>query len=374
MRVLELVDGIDGGGAGKIVYDYVSHMNKDDIEIDVLSFYKSDHSKPFLHDAFMKAGCNINYIDNRNKGLKKHFKEYKKVIKQGQYDIIHCHAGDWSFPYLYYAKKMGIPVRIAHSHITKSEYKGFKKIIVSFFRSMLPSVATNRYACGIEAGKHLWGKKSFTVMNNAVDCGLFKFDKETRNRIRHELQISDNTIVLLHIARFCYQKNNEFVVDIATELKKKKIDFKVLCVGVGKNFEKVQAEVSKRGLTDCYNFLGMRNDVSEILMGSDIAVLPSRFEGLPIFSIEAQASGIPLLMSDKISSEAKILDSTAFLDIDNGCQEWVDKINEITSKSSSIDRFSGYLAVKDAGFDIVDQSQKLRTDYYLYLRESEKCK
>ena len=366
MRILMLAPGIDGGGVGKIVYDYVSHMNKDDIEIDILSFYESDRKKPFLHDAFLKLGCNVFYIEHRNKGLKNHFDEYRKVLKNGHYDIIHCHAGDWSFPYLYYAKKIGIPVRIAHSHITKNEYKGIKKILVSFLRLMLPSITTNRYACGIEAGKHLWGKKSFTIMNNAVDCSTFMFSENRRNRIRCELHISDNTIVLLHIARFCYQKNNEFVVDIANELKNKKQDFKVLCVGTGENLERVKAKVSKSGLTDCYEFLGLREDVPELMMASDIAVLPSRFEGLPIVSIEAQASGIPILMSDKISDEAKILDSAEFLDIDHGCQNWVERIIEITSNYKLIDRVSACSIVKNAGYDISDESARLKGNYFKY--------
>ena len=374
MRVLELVDGIDGGGAGKIVYDYVSHMNKDDIEIDILSFYKSDHSKPFFHDAFIKAGCNIIYIDHRNIGLKKHFKEYKEIIKQGKYDIIHCHDGAWSFPYLLYAKNMGIPVRIAHSHTTNCQYSKGKRMILFLFRQCLPFVTTNRYACGYKAGKYLWGNKSFVVMKNAVDCNSFKFKESQRSKVRNELNISRDTIVLAHVARFCYPKNNEFVVEIASELKNESLDFKVVCVGLGEKLEYIQGIVKERQLSDNYIFLGLRNDIPDILMASDIALLPSRFEGVPIVSIESQTSGLPMLMSDKISQEVKILDSAVFLDIDHGCQEWVDKINEITSKNNSVDRFSGYLKVKDAGFDIVDQSQKLKEDYYRYLREFEKCR
>ena len=146
MRILMLVPGINGGGVGKIVYDYFSHMNMDDMEIDILSFYKSDHSQPFLHDAFMKLGCNVIYIEHRNKGLRNHFEEYKRIIKKGHYDIIHCHAGDWSFPYLYYAKKIGIPVRIAHSHITISEYKGVKNRIKKTIKENRINVLFNKKA------------------------------------------------------------------------------------------------------------------------------------------------------------------------------------------------------------------------------------
>ena len=366
-KILEFVDDIDGGGTGKVVYDYLNAMDKNDIDIDVLIFKKEDNHKQFLEDSFFNIGCNLIYISSRKNGLIKNLKEFKEVISNKKYDLIHSHAGDWSFPYLLIAQKAGIPVRIAHSHSTANSSRGIKSLIIKVLRFLLPFVTTNRYACGIDAGKFLWNRKAFEVMPNAIDINNYKFNESARRSIRDTLDISESCCLILHIGRFCYQKNNEYLVHIAKILRDKGYEFKVLMVGVGEKFDYVKELIDQNCLNEFFILAGMRRDVPDILSASDIFLLPSRYEGLPIVAVEAQTNGLTSILSDRITPEAKILKNTYYLPIDDkSADKWA---NAILKNKYNPDRENAFLISREKGYDIYEQSDLLKKKYIKYIEE-----
>lgn len=363
MNILEIIGELNGGGVGSVVYNYLSHMQLSDFNIDLLIFDSDSKDESKEIEKFVALGCNIIIISHRNRGYKKHFADFKTIIDKNKYDIIHCHMGIWSAPYLLISKIKGVPVRIAHSHIANEEYAGVKKILLKLFKPILRFSVTDKFACGIDAGKFLWGSlDGVYIMNNAVDVESFEFSKGKRDMIRNQLSIADDVYLIGHVGRFCYQKNQEFIIDIAQNIDKyhKKCIF--VLIGTGENLASVQRIIHEKKLEEKFLLLGYRNDVSAQMNAMDCFVLPSRYEGLPVVAIEAQANGLPILLSNKISSETKILEESKFLSINGNASEWCSYISKLSTPTWDR-RIVAKAAIKKAGFDINLESQKLYCFY-----------
>lgn len=363
MKLLHIVGEIDGGGVGAVVYNYIKYMDVDDISFDVLAFEVENGKIQLLDEPFQELGVKIHYFKHRNNGYYKHFKAFRKLLYDNKYDVVHCHFGIWSTPYLLIAKMMGISVRIAHSHIARDEYRGIKQVCLNLSKPFLYGVTTHRFACGIEAGRNLWGNRAFYVLNNAVNVEMFSYNETIRNKKRKELCIKSNEILIGHVGRFCYQKNQEFLIKIAKSLKCRGDKYKLVLVGSGENEVYIKEVIQKEGLGDMVLLLGLRDDIHELLQAMDLFLLPSRYEGLPVVAIEAQTAGVDVIVSDKVTREVGILNNTMFLSIDSSVEKWVDTIEKNCLKEYLL-RHEAASIMKENGYDIKIESKKLR-EYYL---------
>ena len=357
-KVLQIVGPINGGGVSGVVYNYLSHMDLTDLQIDVLAFENDSVEEQMFDKPLRKIGCTIHFLKHRNQGYFSHFKAYTNLLKQNRYDVVHCHFGIWSAPYMLIAKKNGIVTRIAHAHGSVSEYGFVKNLIVKIMKPVLYTCTIHKFACGEKAGRYVWGNKLFTVINNAIDLGKFEFDKEKRNLIRSEMQL--NSFVIGFVGRLSAEKNLDFIVEIANEMKSKFVDFTLLIIGDGEKSDDVREKIDSYNLQSKVLMLGMRKDISELMQAIDCLILPSFHEGFPVVVVEAQASGLSVFLSDTISNEVKVLDSTIFLPINEGPQKWVEELMNvnINIRSSTLEK------MKMAGYDIVTEAQILK-DYYL---------
>lgn len=367
MKILQIVGEIDGGGVASVVLNYLKCIDVKKIKVHILALKKDDKKQQLMQKDFEELGCKIIYIEHRNKGYIRHFKMFKKILEHEKYDIVHCHFGIWSMPYLVIAKQLGIKCRIAHSHVTMSEYSKKKNIILAFFKPILRNVTTHKFACGKDAGEYLWGKHSkFYIMRNAIDTCRFKYSEVIRNEIRDELNIKRNEIVIGHIGRFSNQKNHEFIIDLAQSLRDSgQMNIKFVLVGDGEKFEKIKTQVKEMRLDSKICLLGLRDDVERIMQSFDIFILPSFYEGFPVVGVEAQSNGLPVLFSDLITKEVKLLDSTEYLTVndDLSIEIWGKEIKKIISKLNSADRENKDDIVKKLGYDIKIESRKLGKFY-----------
>lgn len=366
INVLEIVGEIDGGGVSSVVYNYLSHMDLTDFNIDVLAFKNEKNEngqKQLLHDSFTKLGVHIYYFDHRNKGYKDHFKKYSSLLEEKKYDIVHCHFGIWSTPYLSRAKKSGVKARIAHSHVSNDEYHGIKMAVLNMSKILLNHYVTDRFACGIAAGHYLWGEKDFYVMNNAIDTCKFKFNTDIRNEIRNQYSIQDDQICLGNVGRFCYPKNQKFIIKLLKMLKENNVNFSMMFIGDGKDINDVKNLAKEYGVDQYCNFIGLVNNVNDYLNAMDLFLLPSNYEGLPVVSIEAQANGLPVLMSSSITSEVLLLNQSKSISLENP-NEWIKAIEGYKSNGEA--RLNGIDAITKKGYSIVDEADKLK-EYYLRL-------
>ena len=174
----------------------------------------------------------------------------------------------------------------------------------------------------------------------------------TRNRIRKDLKLEDE-ILIGHVGRFCFQKNHDYFLNILEILKNKKIPSKLLLIGEGPDEHMFKEKLKQYQLENEVIFWGVSNKVQELFMAMDVFVLPSHFEGLPIVGVEAQATGLPVIFSNKITTSAKLTDNVSFLGIEaKDAAKWVDTI--VCYKNKAINRKQAYFLLKEKKFSIQD--------------------
>ncbi|MCD7872237.1 MAG: glycosyltransferase [Clostridiales bacterium] len=201
-------------------------------------------------------------------------------------------------------------------------------------RGLINKYATDKFACSEQAGEYLYGAKEFKkhgmIIKNGIDTDIYKFNTETRRKKRDELKISDKFVVG-HIGTLYRIKNQSYLIEIFAEILKSKNDSVLILAG--ENIDKDMLEEKAKGLCilDKILFLGQRNDVAELLQAYDVMIFPSLNEGLPIALIEAQASQLACLISNKISAEVKFNENTEFMPLEAPPEECAEKAIQLSS-------------------------------------------
>jgi len=224
-------------------------------------------------------------------------------------------------------------------------------------------VATVRFACGNEAAKFLFGTNdTASVIPNAIEFDSFA--RAQSSGLRKELGVSDDTLVVLHVAQFSPVKNHTFSIEIASALKADGRNFKMVLVGTGECFDQVGERIESSCLGQSVVRLGKRTDVPEIMAAADVLIMPSHYEGFPVTLVEAQASGLPCIVSTEISREVDLgLGLVTFLPIVGGVDTWVSSLATVSeSCRPSIARRREALGAR--GFLVGDSAATL-LKYYL---------
>jgi len=291
-------------------------------------------------------------------------KKLDELFKNNQFDIIHVHNNSFGYFPLKYAKKHGVKVRIIHSHISALRDDWKKVTFGRFLNSKIPKVATTLYACGQDAGKWMFGKKSFTIIPNAIDTEKFSYNDLIRENVRNDVNLSEQKIYI-SVARFNPQKNLEFLVDVFAKIVEKQPNSHLIMVGEGDLRELIEKKIKDLHIEDKVSLLGARADVNELLQAADYFLFPSLFEGLPVSMIEAQASGIKCFISDGISNEVILIpELVTVLPLKENATWWAEKI----INDSEYDRKNVSQIIKDKNYDIKSNAKDLQKKYLKLLQ------
>lgn len=283
---------------------------------------------------------------------------WKKFLSEcPQYDAIHIHITNFAFAFLPLLSH--IPVRIVHAHAS-SDISLLKRIVVKITRPALLRHATHFWAVSKLAALFAFGnkQKNIIITPNPIDIHAYKFNEQTRQRVRKELGV-ENNLVIGHIGRFTTEKNHGYLFKVAKALKDERPNSVLMSVGYGSRMEEYKNLAYQTGLD--IKFLGMRKDVPELLQAMDVFVLPSFYEGLGIVVVEAQAAGIPCVVSDTLPEECSIVPYlVTFLPIkDSNIKDWVSSI----LKNSEYERVDIHESLRGLGVDILTQAE-LETSIY----------
>lgn len=290
------------------------------------------------------------------------------IVRDNHYDIVHSNMNTLSVFALFPAWLAGAHQRILHNHSTAVRSEGMRSVLKTILRPLAPLFANRYAACSKLAGDWMYGKKKMasgkvTVINNAIDLDEYAFSPELRQKYRQELNIPEDAFVIGHVGRFMFQKNHEFLLDVFAGLCKQQDDICLLLIGDGPLRPAMATKVKDLGLQDSVKFLGLRSDVQNLYNAMDLFVLPSRYEGLPVVSVEAQANGLPILVSTSVTEEAKLTDILEYEPLDAGIPGWVDVILRHYAQKEQ-KRADTAAMMRAAGFDIVQEAAKLE-QYYL---------
>lgn len=275
-----------------------------------------------------------------------------------EYRIVHVHQDCMSSVILKVAEHHHIPVRIAHSHST-SQDKNIKYPVKIWYKRSISKCATDLFACGKDAGDWMFAGAPYQIVHNAIDVASYIYDPAKQERIRAQIGVT-NHFVVGHVGRFNHPKNHPFLLKIFTALLKQKSDAILVLVGGGDDMPKIQKKAQMLGIADHVRFLGTRSDVGDLMQAMDVFVFPSLYEGLPVTMVEAQASGLPCIVSDTIPPEAYLTDLIFPKKLSASPEEWADAILE-KRNTPRTDRSAEIAA---HGFDITTEAVKLQ-EFYL---------
>lgn len=366
IRIAQVMGKMNSGGVESVVMNYYKNIDKNKLQFD---FIVDEDSTYIPFDEIKNMGGNVILVPPYQ-NIFLYINTLKKVFKYNEYKIVHSHLNTLSVFPLYAAKVAKVPVRIAHSHSTSNKKEWKKDLLKNTLKPFSKLYATHYFCCSELAGRWLFGDKLYDrnqvrLINNAIDIEKFMYNKEERNKIRNELKLDDK-LVVTHVGRFVEQKNHRVLIDIFNELHKVNSQSILLLAGEGPLLENIKEKVKQLNLLDSVRFLGVRNDISEIMQGTDIFLLPSLYEGLPVVGVEAQASGALCILSNNMTKETKITEITKFIDISDSHKALAEFILD---KYKNFKRIDTKQEIINANFEIKTEAKKLQNEYIELYRQ-----
>lgn len=356
IKILHVVSSLNtGGGVQQLLLNYYNSIDRNKICFD---FVVHGQEVGGLEKQAIKLGSSIYHVTPKKVSFMKNFVEINKVIREGGYDIVHCHQDFSNFTPLLLSKLYSVPVRISHAHSNFEPKTWLRRKRNTLLRVLNKSLANYFFACSTISGKWLHGETweannaNNFLMKNAIDINEFKYCKRMRHKYREILNV-EKKIVLLHVGRFSEEKNQLFLVDIMEEITKESSNYILLFVGSGHLESQIKQVVRHRNLNENVTFLGSRSDVAAIMSASDFFLLPSEHEGFGMTAIEAQISGLPTIVSNRVPLDTKISNKIQYLSLEDS-NLWISTI--LTQKNC--DRATANSDIDKDGYSIYTQANK----------------
>lgn len=328
IRILHVLGSTNLGGAESRIMDLYRHIDRDKIQFD---FLVHSTKEGFFEPEIKQMGGNIYYLPSFR--VYNYF-QYQKACREffaahREFKVVQGHMTSTASIYLPQAKKAGIPITIAHARSAGVD-SGMKGFITKLLRKNLYRKCDYMFACSDLAARAVFGDKRYEegeafFIPNAVDTDEFVPDEMARNTIRKEYGL-ENRFVIGHVGRFHYAKNHEFLLEIFAEVLNKRADAKLVLLGDGPRRVEMEAKVRELGMENEVVFAGNKNPVAPFYQAFDAFLFPSRFEGMPGTVVEAQAAGLPCLVSDSVTSQVKATELVAFLPLAKSAEEWAEEL------------------------------------------------
>jgi glycosyltransferase involved in cell wall biosynthesis len=362
VRVLHVLHSMNCGGAETLLMHLYRGMDREKVQFD---FLVNVFDEMYYEREIGSLGGRIYRMPFLTKTTPPVYMHALTVFfKTHPYRIVHSHLETTTGIILGAAKRAGVPVRIAHSHNSRFTRVGLaalpENLFKSWCRSRIVPNATHLFGCSAEANRWLYGEHAAesTILNNGVDVAACAFNAQTRAQKRRELGLGDE-IVFGHVGRFNDQKNHAFLIEAFARYHASHPDGRLLLAGEGVLQSAIERQAQDAGLGNSVSFLGLRSDVPQLLQAMDCFLLPSKFEGLPLALVEAQAAGLVCLAADTVSPESD-LGAGAFSFLPLRIGDWTDAMSRVTPEP---DRAKAAAAVTERGFDSRAQTEKLQAFY-----------
>lgn len=324
MKILYYIYGLNVGGAETFIYSVLSSIDTNRYHIDFV-LQSHDNRNERLLNLCDEKDAMIHYVHQFHKALRKNIKETEKVIKDGNYDLIHIHQNAMiNVAPIIAARKCRVPV-IMHSHNSLSNAGKLGMLIHKANRTVYASKVI-RLACGKEAGKWMFGKQDFQIISNAISLDRYAYSEEYRSEVRNKYSIANDTKVIGHIGRFVAAKNHDYILDIFKRIEQNQ-NVVLLLVGDGELKKHIIDRIKSEKLTEKVILTGNVDDAYRYYSAFDVLLFPSIFEGLPFTLVEAQASGLSCLVSNNVTKDVKVLDCIKYIDLESPITVWE---NELT--------------------------------------------
>ncbi|MGB8523170.1 MAG: glycosyltransferase [Candidatus Acidiferrales bacterium] len=326
LRVLHVLGSMDPGGVETWLLSILKYIDRDSLEFHFCTLgtkaglYANDVER--LGGKVIRCPKSLNLWSFRN--------SFRKLLREGKYDVLHSHVYFFSGALLRWAKEEGIPIRIAHSHASRDNRpdnpmrRCYRALMRSWInRNATCGLAVSKLAAAELFGEHWEADSRLRVLHCGIDLDAFQ-EPIDRNAVRKELGLPLDTPVVGHVANFLPAKNHSFVLEIAAQVLKSRPEIHFLLVGDGPLRPRIQERAASMGLSNQMHFVGTRTDVPRLMRGAmDFYLFPSISEGFGITLLEAQAAGLGCLASDAIPREVSCIPGCVeFLPLSAGIEHW----------------------------------------------------
>ncbi|MGY6766145.1 glycosyltransferase family 1 protein [Faecalibacterium prausnitzii] len=363
IRVLHYGMSSNLGGIESFIMNVYRNIDKSKVQFDFLTFSPNIA----FSDEIKEMGGRIYKLTSRRKSFVKNHREIYEFFKNHkEYINVHVHINTCSYikPMMAAAKTSNKRKIITHSH---NEWRGnnFRiKLFHKLNQSRVVEYSDSLFACSDVAGRYMFRKdgiesNKYRIIKNGIDTKKYLFNPSIRSKVRRDLDL-ENKFVIGHIGRLSHQKNHSFLLDIFNKVYQSNKDAVLLLIGGGELESKIKLKIKELGLETAVLMLGVRTDIPDLLQAMDVFLFPSLYEGLGIVTIEAQASGLPCIVSNAVPNEAFITELIQPISLDESSEHWA---KEILRYSEGYMRKNTSSEIKENGYDILDTAKWLESFY-----------
>ena len=358
LRVLVVVTSMNRGGLETFTMNVYRALNRSKVQLDFL-LHRSDSGA--YEEEIESLGGRIYRVRRQNPLDPRYWTALNEFFAKHPYEVVWAQLDCLSAEPLAAAARHGAIVRVAHSH-NSYQARDLKYPLKMLCKPLIKRYATDLFACGEEAGRWMFNTDDFEVVRNCIDVDSYAYDPAVRTEVRRELGITDDAPVVGHVGRFDAVKNHALLLDVFAALLKRRPDALLMLAGDGPLRMEMERKAAELGITGSVMFLGVRSDVPRLMQAMDCFTMPSLYEGLPMVLVEAQAAGLPCLISDAIPRDCYIKGGHVECEkLDVCARAWAERVDGILA--GEFDRASGAKAVRAAGFDSSETAERL-TDFF----------
>lgn len=372
IRVLVVGMTATVGGIENFLMAYCGRIDRRRVRFDFLTRFE-DAAYPEKRAAI----GNTYVIPRRSEDPVRFYREIRAFFEAHahEYDVLwdnECMFNDMT-P-LQLAAEFGIPVRIAHSHNPQNMDVSLRgrgqEVLHRTQRTQLSRWANVLWACSERSAR--WACPAMdiphAVIANAIDVRAFRHDRRVRQEVREQYGLTD-CLVVGHVGRLQYQKNQGFLLEAFSRLKVREPRARLVLAGDGPDLTDLEAKAVSLGIASDVLFLGVRDDVPRLMQAFDLFAMPSRFEGLGMAALEAQAAGLPCVLSDAVPQEAAVTEDVTFLPQDDP-DLWAERMLDVLEETPRRIRQDNVQRMTEAGYEIGGAAQRLTERFEQLVRRS----
>jgi len=370
IRILHLLKAMDRGGVETWLMNVLRSIDREQFQMDFV--VESSHPAPYDNEARALGSKVIPCANPRQPW--RYAPIFRQILREnGPYDIVHSHGRHYSGFILWLAQQQGVPVRIAHGHNDTYAPQAYRGVVRPFYltatKRWIGRYRTVGVACSEKAAVDMFSLRWKTdptcrILYCGVDLAPFA-DSVNSAEVRAEFNIPKDAFVIGNVGRLTPQKNHPFLIEIAAAVAKCEPNMRVLLVGVGALRAEIEEQATRLGIADRVIFAGSRTDVPRLLRGAiDVFLFPSLFEGLGLALIEAQAAGLPCIISDVVPHEADVVKPLIQrLSLASPASVWADSVLATRNVQSVVQRQEALAIVEGSPFSIEDSCRQLARLY-----------
>lgn len=354
---IEISEGI--GGIETFLLNIYRNIDRSKVQFD----FVSSRDKIAIEEEITELGGRIYRIKYGN-GLSYYY-QLLRLILTNKYTVVHIHKNSAVniIPFLA-CKRAGVKTIIAHAHNTRPSKGKVTRVLHYINRPILNCICDEKFACSKLAalwmfGKKAVGKNEVKLIKNGIEIERFVYNAETRMAIREKLGLQEDSFVIGNVGRMTRQKNQVFLVDILSEVKKVYGNTKLLICGEGDLEDEILHRAEELYVEDSLIMPGRCKNINEMLQAMDVYVMPSLYEGLTVAAVEAQCAGLPTLISDMMSDETVLLGKCQILSLKASAREWAEKVWEY----KDVKRGNTGNEIKRTGYDVKKGADYLQKFY-----------